>query len=91
LPVLFNCYSVGFGGFECYFKENKLFYRILAPTPYAPPNSDSNGVAIAEFPPDKWNYIAIEHEKPFLARAQLIVVVNDKQVLNFSMDFPKFE
>jgi hypothetical protein len=82
---------VGFGGFECYFKENKLFYRILPPTSYVSPTQDSNGIAIAEFAPNKWNYLAIEHEKPFLARAQLIVVVNDKQVVNFSMDFPKFE
>lgn len=34
LPVLFNCASNGFGGFECYFNKNKLFYRILPPLNY---------------------------------------------------------
>lgn len=78
LPVLFNCYSAGFGGFECYFKHTKLFYRILPPQVYTPPSSDSNGVEIAEFQPDRWNYLAIEHEKPFISRAQLLVIVNEK-------------
>ena len=41
--------------------------------------------------PGKWNFLAIEHEKPFLARAQLIAVVNDKQVVNFPMDYPSFD
>jgi hypothetical protein len=31
--------------------------------------ADSNGVLIADFQPGKWNFLAIEHEKPFLARA----------------------
>ena len=38
LPVLFNCASNGFGGFECYFNQNKLFYRILPPINYQPPS-----------------------------------------------------
>jgi hypothetical protein len=46
---------------------------------------------MAEFTPGKWNFLAIEHEKPFLARAQLIAVVNDKQVVNFPMDYPNFD
>lgn len=92
LPVLFNCYSSGFGGFECYFKQQKLFYRILPPSAYVPPTADSNGILVAELTmTNKWNYLAIEHEKPFLARAQLLVVLNDKQMLNFCMDYPKFE
>ena len=89
--MLFNCFSSGYGGFECYFNQTKLLYRILPPTAYVPPTTDSNGVLISDFQPEKWNYIGIEHDKPLLARAQLIAVVNDKQVLNFSMDYPKFE
>lgn len=38
LPILFNCSSNGFGGFECYFNGNKLFYRILPPLSYTPPS-----------------------------------------------------
>ena len=91
LPVLFNCASNGYGGFECYFKGNCLYYRILAPVAYSPPTTSSNGVLIAEFTPGKWNYLALEHDKPFISRAQLIAVVNDKQVFNFPMDYPKFE
>ncbi len=52
---------------------------------------DSNGFLVSEFQANKWYYLAIEHDKPFLARAQLIAVVNDKQVVNFSMDYPKFD
>ena len=94
MPVLFNCFSSGYGGFECYFIGFKLFYRILPPLNYTPPSADSNGVLIADFSataPGKWNFLAIEHEKPFLARAQLIAVVNDKQVVNFPMDYPNFD
>jgi hypothetical protein len=78
LPVLFNCFSAGSGGFECYFNKTKLFYRILPPSPYQPPTGDSNGILIQEFTSDRWNFLAIEHDKPFLARAQLIAIVNDK-------------
>ena len=63
----------------------------MPPTAYVPPTEGSNGIAIADLTPEKWTYIAIEHDKPSLARAHLIAVVNDKQVLNFSMDYPKFE
>jgi len=91
LPVLFNCYSCGYGGFECYFNQSKLLYRILPPIPYQAPTVDSNGFLISEFAADKWNYLALEHDKPFLARAQLIAVVNEKQVVSFSMDYPKFD
>jgi hypothetical protein len=69
LPVLFNCYSQGYGGFECYFNQNKLLYRILPPIAYQPPTTDSNGFLVSEFQTGKWNYLAIEHDKPFLARA----------------------
>lgn len=78
LPVLFNCGSSGYGGFECYFNENKLYYRILPPSSYTPPNVDSNGILISEINPGKWTFFGIEHDNPFLARAQLIAVVNDK-------------
>ena len=91
LPVLFNCYSANYGGFECYFNQSKLFYRILPPSAYQPPTIDSNGIPIGDFQPNRWNFLAIEHDKPFLARAQLIAIVNDKQVVNFSMDYPKFD
>ena len=69
MPVLFNCASTGFGGFECYFNGFKLYYRILPPVNYQAPTHESNGVLIADFAPNKWHFLAIEHEKPFLARA----------------------
>jgi hypothetical protein len=46
LAVLFNCFSSGFGGFECYFNKTKLYYRILPPSPYQPPTVESNGILI---------------------------------------------
>ena len=52
---------------------------------------ESNGVLISEFTPGKWNFLGLEHDKPYLARAQLYAVVNDKQVVNFPMDYPRFE
>jgi len=91
LPILFNCNSNGFGGFECYFNENRLYYRILPPMSYSAPTVESNGVLIGEFTPNKWHFLGLEHDKPFLARAQLIAVVNDKQAVNFPMDYPKFD
>ena len=53
--------------------------------------TESNGVLIGDFAPGKWNFLGLEHDKPFLARAQLIAVVNDKQVVNFPMDYPNFD
>ena len=35
--------------------------------------------------------MGLEHDKPFLARAHLIAFVNDKQVINFPMDYPRFD
>lgn len=87
--MLFNCFSKDQGGFECYFNGSKLLYRILPPV-YIPPTVDSNGFLVSEFVPGKWNYLAIEHDKPFVSRAQLVAVVNDKQVVSFSMDYPQF-
>jgi hypothetical protein len=66
-------------------------YRILPPIAYQPPTIESNGFLVSEFVPGRWNFLAIEHDKPYLARAQLIAVVNDKQVVSFSMDYPKFD
>lgn len=37
LPVLFNCFFQGHGGFECYFNARKLYYRVL-PKNYTPPS-----------------------------------------------------
>jgi hypothetical protein len=59
--------------------------------PYKCIGIHSNGVQIGEFTPGKWYFLAIEHDAPYLARAQLTAVVNDKQVVNMSMDYPKFE
>ena len=52
---------------------------------------DSNGVKISEFTPGKWYFLGLEHQKPYLARAQLTAIVNDKQVVNFPMDYPRFD
>jgi hypothetical protein len=68
LSVLFNCFSQQYGGFECYFVERKLFYRII-PRVYTPPTVNSNGVLIGEFEPRKWYFLGIEHDKPFISRA----------------------
>jgi len=52
---------------------------------------ESNGVQISEFTPDKWYFLGLEHNKPYLARAHLTAIVNDKQVVNFPMDYPRFD
>ena len=52
---------------------------------------DSNGVLIGDFNPGKWYFLGLEHDKPFLSRAHLIAFVNDKQVINFPMDYPRFD
>lgn len=91
LPVLFNCYSEGYGGFECYINPSyHVLYRVL-PKNYNPPTIESNGIKVAEIQPDQWNLLVIDHNKPYLARAQLIAILNDKQSLNFPMDYPKFD
>ena len=91
LPVLFNCSSNGSGGFECYLNGNKLFYRILPPNNNFPPKVDSNGILITELTPNKWYFLGLEHEKPYLARAHLTAFINDKQIVNFPMDYPRFD
>jgi hypothetical protein len=91
LPVLFNCYSEGYGGFECYINPSyHVLYRVL-PKNYNPPTIESNGIKVADIQPDQWNLLVIDHNKPYLARAQLIAILNDKQSLNFPMDYPKFD
>ena len=52
---------------------------------------ESNGVQISEFMPGKWYFLGFEHDKPYLARAHLTAIVNDKQVVNFPMDYPRFD
>ena len=46
---------------------------------------------IFEFTPGKWYFLGLEHNKPYLSRAHLTAIVNDKQVVNFPMDYPRFE
>ena len=91
LPVLFTCFAEGYGGFECYLNAQfQIIYRVLART-YSKPTADSNGVKVAEIQPDQWNLFAIQHDKPYLARAQLIAILNDKQPINLPVDYPKFD
>ena len=48
LPVLFNCFAEGYGGFECYLNPNyQVIYRVL-PRSYSPPTVSSNGVKVAD-------------------------------------------
>jgi len=47
LPILFNCFFAGYGGFECYLNQRRLFYRILPKTSapgldYKPPSKPSH-------------------------------------------------
>ena len=58
---------------------------------YSPPTVESNGVKVAEVAQDQWNVLVIEHDKPYLARAQLIAILNDKQAVNLPIDYPKFD
>ena len=81
---------MGHGGFECYLNGMKLCYRIL-PKQYSSPTVNSNGVQIGEFLPDKWYFLALEHDAPYMTQARMTAVITDKQVVNFSMDYPKFE
>lgn len=91
LPVLFNCFAEGYGGFECYLNPSyQVIYRVL-PKNYSPPTVESNGVKVADVQVDQWNVLVIEHDKPYLARAQLIAIMNDKQSINLPMDYPKFD
>ena len=46
---------------------------------------------ISEFVPGKWYFLGLENDKPYLARAHLTAIVNDKQVVNFPMDYPRFD
>lgn len=55
------------------------------------PATESNGVLISEFLPEKWYFVGLEHDKPYLARAQLTAIVNDRQVVNLPMDYPRFD
>jgi hypothetical protein len=54
-----------------------VIYRVL-PKVYSPPTLESNGVKVADLALDQWNVLVIEHDKPYLARAQLIAILNDK-------------
>lgn len=44
---------------------------------------------IGEFDPEEWHYVAISHEKKFLGRSDVRAVINNKQVVSVSMDFPR--
>lgn len=91
LPVLFNCFAEGQGGFECYLNlQLQVIYRVL-PKIYSSATSESNGVKIADALQDQWNVLVIEHDKPYLARAQLLAIMNDKPAVNLPMDYPKFD
>jgi len=48
-------------------------------------------VKIGEFLPKKWYFFAIEHERPFMTRPQFTAIINDRQVVNLPMDYPKIE
>ena len=54
-------------------------------------DTESNGVLIGEFAPRQWYFLAIEHERPFMTRPQITVIVNDKQVVQHPMDYPKID
>lgn len=91
LPILFNCFADGYGGFECYINQQfQVVYRIL-PKNYNSPTADSNGVKLFDVVLDQWNTLVIEHEKPYLARAQLIAYMNEKQAASYPIDYPRFD
>lgn len=50
------------GGIEAYFKGKKLYYRVLSIN-YSKASNTSEGIEIGDFIPNKWYFLAIEHEK----------------------------
>lgn len=54
-------------------------------------DTESNGVLIGEFAPRQWYFFAMEHERPFMTRPQITVIINDKQAMQLPMDYPKIE
>jgi len=78
LPVLFNCFAEGYGGFECYLNPHyQVVYRVLSRA-YSPPTIESNGVKVADVQLEQWSVLVLEHDKPYLARAQLLAIMNDR-------------
>lgn len=65
-PILFSLYSAGNGGFEAYFEENKLFYRVLSGKKYEPA-PDPSAVEVYEFEPCQWYQLFINHNKKYLS------------------------
>ena len=68
----------------------QVMYRVLSKV-YSTPTAESNGVKVAELVQDQWNLLVIEHDKPYLARASLVSILNDKQSINLPIDYPKFD
>ena len=89
-PLLYSFHKDQVGGFECYFVENQLYYRTLGPV-YQEASEDSNGALIGTFDSSKWNFLAIRHEKKFLGRSEVKVIINDKKAFSISMEYPKID
>ena len=84
--ILFSFFKDGLAGLECYFVQNRLYYRIIKGK-YSL-EKDSKSVFISEFNPEEWYYMALVHEKKFLGGSTVKVVVNGKQVVSASLEFP---
>lgn len=52
---------------------------------------ESNGILIGEFLPKRWYFLATEHEKPSFTRPQFTAIINDKQIVNLPLDYPKID
>ena len=52
---------------------------------------ESNGIAIGEFLPKKWYFLAADHEKSSFMRPQFTAIINDKQVVALPLDYPKID
>eukprot|EP01022_Parablepharisma_sp_SALTPOND_P013088 TRINITY_DN1724_c0_g1_i1.p1 TRINITY_DN1724_c0_g1~~TRINITY_DN1724_c0_g1_i1.p1 ORF type:complete len:1516 (+),score=126.56 TRINITY_DN1724_c0_g1_i1:4536-9083(+) len=95
-PVLMRLRSSA-KGFECYITNHTLNYRIV-PIAYTKPSNlliyynnigpDSNGIAIGELSKDKWQFLAISHDRTGnLSKLYFFLGTEERQ---YVVDYPKF-
>lgn len=89
LPLLFSIYSNGSGGFEAFFEENTLYYRVLGSKKYEM-DKDEKAEEIFTFETERWYSFFLTHNKKYLA-SEVRTYVNGEPVKTFNMEYPKME
>ena len=88
-PLLFSFFSKEQGGFEIFFDENILMYRILEPGEYTPPTTEG-AIPLCDIENNEWTLIYFSHKKDLIS-SKVKVFINWEQVFEQGVDYPKID